>query len=75
MRFEFCENTAVYLNGTKIVQCEAGVSEMQSLILSDKALKLLRNGENHIAVIALNMGRWNGITNHPFNVHLEGADQ
>jgi sialate O-acetylesterase len=75
MRFEFCENTAVYLNGTKIVQCEAGVSEMQSLILSDQALKLLRKGENHIAVIALNMGRWNGITNHPFNVHLEGADQ
>ncbi len=72
MRFEFCLDTEVFLNGVKIARCERGVCGEPSILLGEKQRALLRTGENTLIVKALNWYRWNGITMHPFKVRLEG---
>jgi len=72
MRFEFCLDTDVYLNGQKIVRCERGVCAEPAIVLGEKEMAYLKPGENILTVKSLNWFRWNGITLHPFKVRLDG---
>lgn len=74
VHFEFTDPCTIYLNGERILRCEKGISGWPSIDLGEKAMKLLRKGENHLIIRARNTGRWNGITNHPFGLRLEGAE-
>jgi hypothetical protein len=72
MRFEFCLDTEVYLNGRKIVRCERGVCAEPSVDLGEREMRYLKAGENVLTIKSLNWFRWNGITMHPFKVRFEG---
>ena len=72
MRFEFCLDTEVYLNGRKIVRCERGVCAEPSVVLGTREMGNLKKGDNVLVVKSLNWFRWNGITMHPFKVRLDG---
>ena len=72
MRFEFCLDTEVYLNGHKIVRCERGVCAEPAIVLGEKEMAYLKPGENILTIKSLNWFRWNGITLHPFKVRLDG---
>ena len=74
MRFEFCLNTEVYLNGHKIVRCERGVCAEPAVVLGANQMKHLRAGKNVLAVKPLRHFRWNGTALKPFNVRGGGFD-